>query len=94
MHNLDEIIAIREFCASCTIPVIAELDNRVGTEGTGSIFVVDGRTFFITASHVAKLILENPNDIGIPTGKNKSEILTFKDCNVVKPENYGDQKKI
>ena len=92
MTNLNKIIAIREFCASCTIPVIAESDDKVGNEGTGSILKANNRIFFITASHVANLILKYPNNLGIPTGKRKSEILTFKDCEVIQPENTKDQK--
>jgi len=92
MANLYKIIAIREFCTSCTIPVTAEFDDKVGNEGTGSIFKANNRIFFITASHVANLILKHPNNLGIPTGKRKSEILAFKDCKVIQPDdNYLNQ---
>lgn len=93
MTDLNQLIAIREFCASCTIPVIAELNDKIGNEGTGAIFKVDNRLFFITASHVADLILKYPNNIGIPTGKTKSEILTFKDCVITRPRTAQDQKR-
>lgn len=87
------MIAIREFCASCTIPLIAEYNNKIGIEGTGSIFKVDNRLLFVTASHVTDLILEYPDNLGIPSGKIKSDILTFKDCEITRPKKGQDKER-
>ena len=85
-------MAIREFCQSCTIPIIAENEEIAGVDGTGVLFEINNSIYFITAYHVAKNIYNYPNKYGIPVGKNKSDVFTFKDCEIIYPEDESERK--
>jgi len=86
-------IAIREFCQACTIPIIAENEKEAGVEGTGILFEINDNAYLITAYHVAKRINEHPDNLGIPTGKTKSEVYTFMDCEIIFPKQEQDRTR-
>lgn len=91
MDNL-KWLAVREFCQSCTIPVIGENETRSEIIGSALLFEINNRKYLITAYHVAKHIMDFPNNCGIPVAKQKAECLTFINCEVHFPKASFEQK--
>lgn len=85
-------LAIKEFCQSCTLPVIAVGKKRSVIDGTGVLFEINNRKYFITAQHVAEFIYNHPDNYGIPVAKKRSGILSFKDCEIFGPKESRDKK--
>lgn len=85
-------LAIREFCQSCTVPIIGENSEKAVIDGTGVLFKINNRSYLITACHVAKNILQYSDSYGMPVAKSKSGVFSFKYCEAILPKRQQEQK--
>lgn len=78
--------SVKEFCRSCTLPVVAESTVAVGLEGTGVLFEINERYYFLTAAHVIEMIEKAPESVGVPGNRLGTKIYNFGDCETILPE--------
>lgn len=84
-------LAIRAFCQACTIPVIAENEKSAAVVGTGVLFEINNRKYFITACHVAENILNPSIKCGIPNAKQHAGVFSFDGCEAYLPKDEHEK---
>jgi hypothetical protein len=66
----DEQTALRSFLMSCTVPLAIEDRINQGVQGTGTLFRLGGKPYFVTARHVVDNL--DFDKVGIPTAPTDS----------------------
>lgn len=67
--------AIKAFLVRSTVPLIYESGDIAGIQGSGCLFDLDGRLYFVTAGHVLDGV--DPHKLGVPFRTHGNEVFTL-----------------
>lgn len=79
MNSMDEAMgaARRRHMDTRVVPFVADVDARVGVEGSGCFYERGGGLFFVTAAHVAEPASTVPDSIGVPERPGGGVVMTL-----------------